>query len=112
MVSRIPRTMALTNARSDCWLSEMVTLEIADTLCPQQRRILGGLDAFGHRGQTEAVDETEQTTEKDPRLRPVSQISNQGTVDLDDVDWQDLKIPQRGVAGAKIVERDAAPGIA
>src|SRR6202035_1402388 len=93
------------------WPPEMVTLEIADTFRPQQRRVLGVLDAFGHRGQTKAVDETEQMAEKDPILRPAAQISNQRAVDLDDVDRQNLKMPQRGMAGAKIVECDAAPGI-
>ena len=117
---RIPRRgghtffgpVALNDMCPDLWPSEMVTLEIADAFGPQQRGVLGVLDAFGHRGQTEAVDETEQMAEKDPALRPASQISNQGTVDLDDVDRQDLKMPQRGVAGAKIVERNAAPGSA
>src|SRR6516225_2989558 len=80
---------------------EMVTLEIADTFGAQHRGVLGVLDAFGHRGQTEAVDESEQMTEKDPSLRPARQVSNQGAVDLDDVDRQDLEMPQRRMAGAK-----------
>jgi hypothetical protein len=103
--------VALNTMCPERWPPEMVTLEITDTFRPQQRRVLGVLDAFGHRGQTEAVDETEQMAEKDPTLRPAPQILNQGAVDLDDVDWQDLKMPQRGVAGAKIVECDAASGI-
>ena len=106
------RTAALNDMCPDRWPPEMVTLEVADTFRPQQRRVLGVLDAFGHRRQTEAVDETEQMAEKDPTLRPAPQISNQGTVDLDDIDRQDLKMPQRGMAGAKIVECDAAPGTA
>src|SRR5262249_24901675 len=97
---------------SDRWSSEMVTLEVADPFGPQQRCVFGVLDAFGHGGQTEAVDETEQMAEKDPTLRSALQTSNQGTVDLDNVDRQDLKVPQRGMAGAKIVECDAASDIA
>ena len=89
-----------------------MTLEIGDTFRTQQRCVLGALDAFGHRGQTQALDETEKMTEKNPGLRPARQISNQRAIDLDDVDRQDLKMPQRGVAGAKIVERNAAPGAA
>ena len=91
---------------------EMMTLEVLDTFRAQPRRVLGVLNAFGHRGQTEALDETEKMTEKNPGLRPARQISNQRAIDLDDADRQDLKMPQRGVAGAKIVERNAAPGTA
>src|ERR1700737_3601643 len=47
-------------------------------------------------------------TKKDPTLRPLHQIPNKGAIDLDYVDRQDLKMPQRGVSGAEIVERDAA----
>ena len=91
---------------------EMMTLEVLDTFRAQPRRVLGVLNAFGHRGQTEALDETEKMTEKNPGLRPARQISNQRAIDLDDAGRQDLKMPQRGVAGAKIVERNAASGTA
>jgi hypothetical protein len=47
-------------------------------------------------------------TKKDPGLGPLRQIPNKGAIDLDYVDRQDLKMPQRGVSGAEIVERDAA----
>jgi hypothetical protein len=90
----------------------MMTLKIADTFRAQQGCVLGILDAFGHRGQTEAPDETEQIAEKHPGLWPTSQISNQRAIDLNDVDRQDLKLPQRGMAGAEIVERNAAPAMA
>ena len=90
----------------------MITLEVGDTFRAQQRRVLGVLNAFGHCGQTEALDETEKMAKKNPGLRPARQISDQRAIDLDDVDRQDLKMPQRGVASAKIVERNAAPGTA
>ena len=45
---------------------------------------------------------------KDAALGPLRQIPNKGAIDLDYVDRQDLKVPQRGVSGAEIVERDAA----
>src|ERR1700738_152154 len=45
---------------------------------------------------------------KDPGLGLLSQIPNKGAIDLDYVDRQDLKMPQRGVSGAEIVERNAA----
>jgi hypothetical protein len=90
----------------------MVALEIADALRPQQRCILGVLDTFGHRSQTEALDETKKMVEKNSGLRPARQISNQRAIDLDDVDRQDLKMAQRGMAGAKIVDCDATPGMA
>ena len=78
----------------DCWSPEVVTLEIADTFRLQQCCVLGVLDAFGHRGQTEAVDETEQMAQKNPGLWLARQISHQRTIDLDDVDRQDLKMSQ------------------
>ena len=90
----------------------MMTLKIADTFRAQQGCVLGILDAFGHRGQTEAPDETEQMAEKHPGFWPICQISNQRAIDLNDVDRQDLKLPQRGMPGAKIVERNAAPVMA
>ena len=45
---------------------------------------------------------------KHPALGSLRQIPNKGAIDLDYVDRQDLKVPQRGVSGAEIVERDAA----
>src|SRR6516162_862568 len=97
---------------SDRRRPEMITLEVLDTFRAQPRRVLGVLNAFGHRGQTKALDETEKMAKKNPGLRSARQISNQRAIDLYDVDRQDLKMPQRGVAGAKIVERNAAPGTA
>ena len=47
-------------------------------------------------------------TKIDLTLRPLRQIPDKGAIDLDYVDRQDLKVPQRGVSGAEIVERDAA----
>ena len=70
-----------------------MTLEIGDTFRAQQRCVLCVLDAFGHRGQTEALDETEKMAEKNPGLWPPRQISNQRAIDLDHVDRQDLKMP-------------------
>src|SRR6516225_7831940 len=86
---------------------EMVTLKKADTFGTQHRRVLGALDAFGHRGRTQTLDQTKQMAKKNPGLRTVRQISHQRAVDLDDVDRQDLKMSQRCVSGAKIVERNA-----
>jgi len=96
----------------DCWPPEMVTLKIADPFGAQQRRVLGVLDAFGHRSRPEPVDETEQMTEKNSGLRPAREIANQRAIDFDDIDRQHLKMPQRGMAGTKIVKRNAASGLA
>src|SRR5437763_6926378 len=41
-----------------------------------------------------------------------AEIADKGAVDLDGVDRERLQMPQRGVAGAEIVERDATPGLA
>ena len=41
----------------------MITLQVADALGAQQRRVLGVLDTLGHRAQTEALGQTKQMTE-------------------------------------------------
>src|SRR2546428_5837268 len=46
--------------------------------------------------------------EKDAAFGTAREVSNKRTIDLDDIDRQNLKMPQRGVAGAKIIESDAA----
>src|SRR5216683_3254191 len=47
--------------------------------------------------------------EKHSALRLLCQIPYKRTIDLNNVDRQDLQMPQRGVAGAKIIECDTAP---
>ena len=64
----------------------MVSLQIADALRAQQRRLLGALDTFGHRAEAELLGETEQMAEKNLALRPARQISNKRAIDLDNVD--------------------------
>ncbi len=86
----------------------MITLKIADTLGTQQGCLFGALDAFCYGGQSEALGKTEEMAEKDPTLRPLCQIPHKGTIDLDNVDRQDLEMPQRGMPGAKIIECDTA----
>ncbi len=50
--------------------------------------------------------------QKDPIFRAVCEISDERAIDLHDVDRQSLEVPQRCVAGAKIVEGDAAARMA
>jgi hypothetical protein len=86
----------------------MVTLQITDAFRAHQRRILGVLDTFGHRREAKALDENEQIMEEDPLLMALCEVSNERAINLDGVDRQDLKMPQRGMAGTEIVESDAA----
>lgn len=71
----------------------MVTLQITDAFCAHQRCVLGVLDAFGHRRETKALDETEQIMEEDPLLLAVREVSDERAINLDCVDRQDLKMP-------------------
>ena len=71
----------------------MVTLQITDAFCAHQRCVLGVLDAFGHRRETKALDETEQIMEEDPLLLAVCEVSDERAINLDCVDRQDLKMP-------------------
>ena len=71
----------------------MVTLQITDAFCAHQRCVLGVLDAFGHRRETKARDETEQIMEEDPLLLAVREVSDERAINLDCVDRQDLKMP-------------------
>jgi len=86
----------------------MVTLQITDAFCAYQRCVLGVLDTFGHRREAKALDEIEQIMEEDPFLLALREIPDERAINLDSVDRQDLKMPQRGMAGTEIVESDAA----
>src|SRR6516162_6548836 len=88
--------------------SEIEALEITNPLGAQQFRVLGALDAFGHRAQPEALGEADQMTQKDLVFRAVGKVLNKRPIDLHDVDRESLQVPQRGVPGAKVIERDAA----
>src|SRR5262245_47806182 len=85
-----------------------MALHISDTLGTQQGCLVRALDAFGYRAQSKALGKSEQMAKKDPALGSLRQIPHQRAIDLDDVDRQDLQMPQRGMSGAEIVERDAA----
>ena len=86
----------------------MVTLQIAETLCARHRLVGGVLDPFGNGSAAEAFDQTEQIPQENASFATVRQVSDKRAVDLDGVDRQDFEVPQRGVAGAEIVERHPA----
>jgi len=79
---------------------------------PEDRRFLGGLDAFGDGLKIEAARQADEMTQEDLVLGALRQIAHERAVDLDDVDGQGLKMAQRGEARTEIVERDAAAEIA
>ena len=86
----------------------MITLQVADTGCANEGRVLGALDAFGDGDKAKAFNEIDQVAQKTPPLAARRQISNIGPVDLDRIHRQMLKMTQRGVAGSEIVERHPA----
>src|SRR5262249_23610748 len=88
--------------------SEMITLQIADTGCAYKGRVFGALDAFRDCDETKTFNQTDQLAQKMPLVTAGRQISNVGSVDFDRIHSQMLKMAQRGVAGAKIVEGDPA----
>ena len=49
--------------------------------------------------------------QKNSIFRAVREVSDERAVDLDRVHRQALQVPQRGVSGAEIVQRDAAASI-
>ena len=52
----------------------MVALQVADPLRAQQRRLLGGLDAFGHRAEAEAPGQADQMAQEDVALRAAARL--------------------------------------
>ena len=93
-------------------LAEIIALEEADAFAAQDRRLLGGLDAFGHGGEAEPARQADEMAQEDLVVVVLAEIAHEGAVDLDGVDGERLEVAQRGEAGAEIVERDAAAQLA
>ena len=91
--------------------TDVIALQIADSLGAQQSRICGVFDALGNRAQPETLGQPEQVTQKDPIFGAVREVSDKGAVDLHRVHSQTLQVSQRSMPGPKIVERDAAARI-
>src|SRR5690348_3253895 len=89
----------------------IVALHVADALAAQDRGLTGGLDTFGDGMEPEALGKPQQMAEEHLVVGAAAEIADEGAVDLDGVDRQGLQMPQRGVAGAEIVERDATTGL-
>src|SRR5947208_12861659 len=92
--------------------TQMVTLQIAEPLCPRDRLVGGVLHPFRHGNAAETADPLEQIPQKHASFMAIRQVSHKRTVDLDGVDRQSLEVLPRGVTGAEIVERHPASGAA
>ena len=89
--------------------TDKVTLKAGEAFRAEQLRLIQALDAFGYRDQAAALGKTEQMAKKNEVARFARHLANKRTVDLDDLDRQGPEMPQRGMAGAEIVKRNAAP---
>src|SRR5437764_15196637 len=90
----------------------IVALHVTDAFAAQDRGLAGGLDTFGDSMESEAFGEPQQMTEEHLVVGAAAEVADKGAVDLDRVDRQRLQMPQRGMPGAEIVERDTATGLA
>src|SRR5437762_9575691 len=90
----------------------IVALHVADAFAAQDRGLGGGLDTFGDSMESEAFGEPQQMPEEDLVVGAAAEIADKGAVDLDRVDRQRLQMPQRGMPGAEIAERDTATSLA
>src|SRR6516225_6090852 len=70
----------------DGWRAEMVTLQVAEALCPRDRFVRSVLHPFRYGDAAETVDWSEQIPQKGASLVTVRQVSHKRTVDLDRVD--------------------------
>ncbi len=70
----------------------MVTLEIAYALRTQQRRVLRVLDAFGDRAEAETLSKAKEVAQETPVLPITSKILHNGTIELDNIERQNLKM--------------------
>ncbi len=87
-------------------------LQQPGALAPQDRGVLRGGDAFRHRLKAEPLCQPQEVAQKHLVFRAAGEIADKRAVDLDGVDSETLEMAQRGMAGAKIVERNTAAGLA
>src|SRR6478735_11396372 len=66
------------------------------------------LHPFGNRLDIEAAGEVDQGLDEGAVVGGTGDVLHEGAVDLDDVDAELAQIAERGVAGAEIVDGDAA----
>ena len=66
------------------------------------------LDALGDRAQAEAAAELDERLDQRVALVRARRRGDERAVDLQRVDRQLLQVGERGVAGAEVVDRDAA----
>ena len=69
------------------------------------------LDPFGDGRQAEPFGEPDDGAHEQPVVCRSREVLHERAVDLDDVDAQPAQVAERGIAGAEIVDRDAAPEI-
>jgi uncharacterized membrane protein len=87
-------------------------LEIGNTDIGQHSRLCRRFHAFRHRFQAECLGNSKQSANDGLCLGSLIDGAHERAVDFDRVDGQHVKLPERGIARAEIVDGDAAAEIA
>ena len=69
------------------------------------------LHPFGNGGELEPFGEIDQRAHEGTIVLRADDVLHEGAVDLDDIDAELAQVAERGVAGAEIVDGDAAAEI-
>ena len=81
---------------------------MVDAFVAQQFRFFLGLDPFRNRCEADALGQPYQCTDEQQVVRVLGKISYERTIDLDHVDVEHAQVPERGKAGAEIIQRHTA----
>src|ERR1019366_1722937 len=87
--------------------TEQITLAFVAILRTHKLHLLFRFNAFSDHGFVEASAETGDGANDRPGVALVSKIANERLVDLDLMERELAQVVERGVADAKIVERQA-----
>ena len=85
-------------------LAEQIALHFVATTLAQERRLLGGFDAFGDKGHAERLAHADDRLGDRPVLGILRQILDEGPIDLERVDRKFFHQRHRGIASSEIVD--------
>src|SRR5690606_27256934 len=79
-----------------------VAFEVEEAAC-----LILGLDTFGHDPDAEASSEIDHRPNDRLIVGVYCHAFDEALVDLDEIDRELLQVPERGIAGAEIIERNS-----